>query len=103
MGENNSGFTNEQSPQGGAFSRDLLDQKSKSPLFPGPGGGAAVSNDWCIMRTENSHESSPMSSGICSSAGDCFSIDFVMSESKLSNRTLNLASSVFLVLSNASL
>ena len=37
MGENSSGFTNEQSPQGGAFSRDLLDQKSKSPLFPGPG------------------------------------------------------------------
>ena len=30
--------TNEQSPQGGAFSRDLLDQKSKSPLFHGPGG-----------------------------------------------------------------
>ena len=47
MGENSSGFTNEQSPQGGAFSRDLLDQKSKSPLFPGP-GGAVVTNDWCI-------------------------------------------------------
>ena len=28
-----SGFTNEQSPQGGAFSRDLLDQKSKSLLL----------------------------------------------------------------------
>ena len=38
-GENSSGFTNEQSPQGGAFSGDLLDQKSKSPLFPGSGGG----------------------------------------------------------------
>ena len=38
MWENSSGFTNEQSPQGGAFSRDLLDQKSKSPLFRGPGG-----------------------------------------------------------------
>ena len=37
-GEKSSGFTNEQSPQGGDFSRDLLDQKSKSPLFPGPGG-----------------------------------------------------------------
>ena len=37
-GENSSSFTNEQSPQGGAFNRDLLDQKSKSPLFPGPGG-----------------------------------------------------------------
>ena len=33
-----SGFTNEQSPQDGAFSGDLLDQKSKSPLFPGDGG-----------------------------------------------------------------
>ena len=39
-----SGFTNEQSPQGQAFSRDLLDQKSKSPLFPGA-GGAVVTND----------------------------------------------------------
>ena len=38
-GENSGGFTNEQSPQGGAFSRDLLDQKSKSPLFSGRGGG----------------------------------------------------------------
>ena len=37
-GGNSRGFTNEQSPQGGAFSRDLLDQKSKSLLFPGPGG-----------------------------------------------------------------
>ena len=36
---NNIGFTNEQSPQGGAFSRDLLAQtESKSPLFPGAGG-----------------------------------------------------------------
>ena len=41
-GENSSGFTNEQSPQGGAFSRNLLDQKSKSPLFPGPGGGGGA-------------------------------------------------------------
>ena len=30
-GENSSGFTNEQDQQGGAFSRDLLDQKSKVP------------------------------------------------------------------------
>ena len=37
-GENSSGFTNKQSPQGVVFSRDLLDQKSKSPLFPGAGG-----------------------------------------------------------------
>ena len=34
-------------PPGGAFSRDLQDQKSKSPLFPRP-GGAVVTNDWCI-------------------------------------------------------
>ena len=39
-----SGFTNQQSPQGRAFSGDLLDQKSKSPLFPGA-GGAVVTND----------------------------------------------------------
>ena len=26
------------SPQYGAFNRDLLDKKSKSPLFPGAGG-----------------------------------------------------------------
>ena len=38
MGENSSGFTNEQSLQDGAFSRDLLDRKSKSPLFPGAVG-----------------------------------------------------------------
>ena len=38
-GENSSGFTDKQSPQGRAFSGDLLDQKSKSPLFPGAGGG----------------------------------------------------------------
>ena len=43
--ENSSGFTNEQSRQVGAFSRDLLDQKSfKSQLFPGP-WGAVVTND----------------------------------------------------------
>ena len=39
VGENSSGFTKEQSPQGGAFSRDLLVQKSNSPLFPGAEGG----------------------------------------------------------------
>ena len=45
-GENSSGFTNEQFPRGGAFSRDLLDQKSKTPLFPGAGGwGSVVTND----------------------------------------------------------
>ena len=33
-GGNSSGFTNEQSPQGGAFSGDC------SPYFPGLGGGA---------------------------------------------------------------
>ena len=43
-GENSSGFTNKQSSQGVffflariAFSDDLLDQKSKFPLFPGGG------------------------------------------------------------------
>ena len=39
MVENSSGFTNEQFPQGGAFSRDLLDHKLKSLLFLGVGGG----------------------------------------------------------------
>ena len=36
---NSSGFTNQQSPQGGTFNRDLLDQNAKSPLFPGVGEG----------------------------------------------------------------
>ena len=43
-GENSSVFTNEQSPQSGAFSGDLLDQK----LFAGPWGGGGrggVTND----------------------------------------------------------
>ena len=35
VGENSSDFTNKQSPQDGALSGDLLDQKSKSPLFLG--------------------------------------------------------------------
>ena len=58
MGENSSGFTNEQSPQGGAFNRDLLDQKSKPELFPGPGGGGA----WLQMTgalCSNMHEVHP--------------------------------------------
>ena len=38
-GENSSGYTNEQSPQGGASSGDLLDQKSKVPSRYSPGGG----------------------------------------------------------------
>ena len=37
------GFTILSSPQGGDFTGDLLDQKSKSPLSPG--GGAVVTND----------------------------------------------------------
>ena len=48
---NRSGFT-KQSPQGGAYSRDLLDQKSKYPLFPkagvgwgGGGGCRIITND----------------------------------------------------------
>ena len=32
----------------GFFGRVLLDRKSKSPLFPGAGGGSVVTNDWCI-------------------------------------------------------
>ena len=48
VGENSIGFTNKPSPQGGTYSGDwlgdLLDQKSKSPVFPG-GGGAMVTND----------------------------------------------------------
>ena len=48
-GENSSGFTNEQYLHSGAFSRDLLDQKSKSRLFPGVGGwgggGGVVTNE----------------------------------------------------------
>ena len=42
-------WDNEQSPQGGAFSRDLLDQRSKYPLYPG--GGALVTNDECILES----------------------------------------------------
>ena len=46
-GGNGNGF-NEQSPQGGAFSGNLLDQNTKSPLFPGcvcgGGGGGVVTN-----------------------------------------------------------
>ena len=41
-GLNSRGFTNEHSPRGGAFSGDLLDQKSKSRLFPG--AGAVLTN-----------------------------------------------------------
>ena len=33
----------------GAFCRDLLDQKSKSPLFPG--GGGMITIDLCIIST----------------------------------------------------
>ena len=36
-------------PQYRAFSRAVMDEKSSSPLFPvGGGGGAGVTNDWCI-------------------------------------------------------
>ena len=55
MLENCSGFTNEQSLQGRAFSRDLTDQKAKSPLFPGDGGGGGksmITNNWCINRRQ---------------------------------------------------
>ena len=46
-------FTSRVSPQGGDFTRDLLDRKSKSRLFPGP-GGAVVTIDWCIKRNRKS-------------------------------------------------
>ena len=36
------------SPQYRAFSRAVMDEKSLSPLFP-VGGGAVVTNDWCIF------------------------------------------------------
>ena len=38
------GFTINFPQQGRVFGRDLLETKSKSPLFPG-GGGAVVTND----------------------------------------------------------
>ena len=50
----------------------------------------------------NLQEVLPKPAGTLPSLGDCFSIDFVMSERRLSNRTLNLASSVLLVFSKAS-
>ena len=40
-------FTSRLSPQGD-FTWDWLGPKSKSPLFPGP-GGAVFTIDWCIM------------------------------------------------------
>ena len=36
------------SPQCRAFSRAVMDEKPLSPLFP-VGGGAVVTNDWCII------------------------------------------------------
>ena len=44
-GEYSSGFTNGQSPQGGSFCGDLLDQKTKSTLFPSGGVGCVVTID----------------------------------------------------------
>ena len=35
-------------PWGGAHSRALKAEKSRSPPFP-VGGGAVVTNDWCII------------------------------------------------------
>ena len=48
-GENSSGFTNEQSPQDGAFSGDLLEQKSKSRHSPGPGVCVGGGGEWLQM------------------------------------------------------
>ena len=45
-GENSSGFTNKQFPQDGAFSGDLLDQKSVHAIPWGWGvGGCMFTND----------------------------------------------------------
>ena len=44
-------MTISRSPQCRAFSRAVTDEKSLSPLFPvggDSGGGAVVTNDWCI-------------------------------------------------------
>ena len=41
-------MTLSRSPQCRAFSRAVTDEKSLSPLFPVHGGGAVVTNDWCI-------------------------------------------------------
>ena len=50
MGENSSGFTSEHSLLGGAYSGDLLDQKSKSPIFHG--GGGAVDKQMHVANCE---------------------------------------------------
>ena len=42
MGENSNGFINKQSPQDGAFAKDLLDQMSVPPIPGGGGGGGGV-------------------------------------------------------------
>ena len=61
MGEDSSGFTNEQSPRGWAFSGHLLDQKSKSPLFPGGGGRGwlqmTIQLLWLLLETNALHVS----------------------------------------------
>ena len=44
-------MTLSRSPQYRAFSRAVMDEKSLSPLFP-VGGGAVVTNDWCITDLE---------------------------------------------------
>ena len=36
------------SPQGGAHTRALKIEKLSAPLYP-VGGGAMVTNDWCII------------------------------------------------------
>ena len=40
-------LTSSLSPGGGVYSRALKTEKSQSPPFP-VGGGAVVTNDWCI-------------------------------------------------------
>ena len=40
-------LTSSLSPGGGVYSKALKTEKSQSPPFP-VGGGALVTNDWCI-------------------------------------------------------
>ena len=50
-GGKSSGLANKQSPEGGAFSGNLLDQKSKSLLFHEGGASNVVGNSLYLLRT----------------------------------------------------
>ena len=47
-GEYCRGFNSVVSLQSGGHSRELLEEKSKSPLFPTGAGEGMVTNEWCI-------------------------------------------------------